>query len=76
MRTVSLHLHWQETHCKAVYEQLKDSGAMPLVDDSAVVKCPKLTKSIRSDSGYSASEPQNARAKASDSEDELLNDLD
>ena len=50
---------------------------MPLVDDSDVVPYPKFTaKSIRSDPGYSASESQNVHAKASESEDELLNDLD
>ena len=77
MRTALPHCYWQEIHCTDVYEHLKASGRMPLVDDSDVVQCPKFTaKPIRSDSGYSASESQNVRAKASESEDELLNDLD
>ena len=79
MRTALPHCYWQEIHCTDVYEHLKASGGMPLVDDSDVVQCPKFTAKpiqVRSNSGYSASESQNVRAKASESEDELLNDLD
>ena len=79
VRTVSYHPHWQEMHCTAVYEELKASGHMPLVENSVAVMSPEFVspeKPMRSVSMYSDSEPRNAPAKASYSEDDLLNDLD